>query len=302
MAKNNQKLIIIVIVVLLIMTSLLAVFISLNIEDNDNGNSGNNNSSKPIINKEISRLNDTDEYFAAQNTINYFYDVREQNNAKELLTLLNEEYVNSNEITEANILDYIVLENDNINFHASEIYYNAESNITYYFMKGYIVGDSFIKEDTYDDNIYFLVIVDMDNNYSIMPLSDINNIEEYAKSYDIKETYIDNNTLFTETNLEEQDKIINYINNYSDLMFLDVDKAYNMLDDNTKEIYLNKNIFADNITNIYEKLFTSFYATSSKENTDNIVYKVQNHDGDTITITEYYPNDYKIGFNFVGGE
>ena len=169
-------------------------------------------------------------------------------------------------------------------------------------MKGYIVGDSFIKEDTYDDNIYFLVIVDMDNNYSIMPLSDINNIEEYAKNYDIKETYIDNNTLFTETNLEEQDKIINYINNYSDLMFLDVDKAYNMLDDNTKEIYLNKNIFADNITNIYEKLFTSFYATSSKENTDNIVYKVQNHDGDTITITEYYPNDYKIGFNFVGGE
>ena len=288
MAKNNQKLIIIVIVVLLIMTSLLAVFISLNIEDNDNGNSGNNNSSKPIINKEISRLNDTDEYFAAQNTINYFYDVREQNNAKELLTLLNEEYVNSNEITEANILDYIVLENDNINFHASEICY--------------IVGDSFIKEDTYDDNIYFLVIVDMDNNYSIMPLSDINNIEEYAKNYDIKETYIDNNTLFTETNLEEQDKIINYINNYSDLMFLDVDKAYNMLDDNTKEIYLNKNIFADNITNIYEKLFTSFYATSSKENTDNIVYKVQNHDGDTITITEYYPNDYKIGFNFVGGE
>ena len=38
MAKNNQKLIIIAIVVLLIMTSLLAVFISLNIEDNDNGN------------------------------------------------------------------------------------------------------------------------------------------------------------------------------------------------------------------------------------------------------------------------
>ena len=297
MAKNNKKIIIIIIVIILIITSLLAVIISMNINDDETPN--NNVHNTPVLNKEISRLNDSDEYFAAQNTINYFYDIREQNNSKELLTLLNEDYVISNGITEANILEYVTLENENVNFYAEEIYYNAKSNITYYFLKGYIIGDSFIKEDTYNDNIYFLVIVDMDKNYSIMPLKNINNIEEYAKSYDIKETYINNNTLFAETKLKEQDKVINYINNFSDLMFLDLNKAYNMLDNDTKKLYANVNSFGNDRGNIYNRLFTTFYATSTKENDDNIVYKVQNKNGDTITITEYYPNDYKIGFKFL---
>ena len=217
MTKNNQKFIIIVIASLLILTSLLAVLISSNIKENNNGsNMSNNNipSNKPIINKEISRLNDSDEYFTVQNVINYFYDVREQNNTKELFDLLNKEYISNNGITEDNILDNINLANDNVNFNAEEIYYNVRSNITYYFLKGYLVGDSFIKEDTYNDNVYFLVIVDIDNNYVIMPLNDIKNIEEYAKNYDIKEIEINNNTKFRITELEDQDKIINYINNF----------------------------------------------------------------------------------------
>ena len=305
MTKNNQKFIIIVIASLLILTSLLAVLISSNIKENNNGsNMSNNNipSNKPIINKEISRLNDSDEYFTVQNVINYFYDVREQNNTKELFDLLNKEYISNNGITEDNILDNINLANDNVNFNAEEIYYNVRSNITYYFLKGYLVGDSFIKEDTYNDNVYFLVIVDIDNNYVIMPLNDIKNIEEYAKNYDIKEIEINNNTKFRITELEDQDKIINYINTFTDLMFLDVNKAYDMLDEETKEIYSSKNLFTNNINSIYENLFTSFYATSMKENEDNNVYKVQDRNYNTITITEYYPNDYKIGLKFIEGE
>ena len=76
------------------------------------------------------------------------------------------------------------------------------------------------------------------------------------------------------------------------------DKAYEMLDDETKKKYSNLDSFVNDIDNIYANLFTSFKATSKKENDDNIVYKVQNRNMDTITITEYFPNDYKIGFNF----
>ena len=135
-----------------------------------------------------------------------------------------------------------------------------------------------------------------------MPLNDIKNIEEYAKNYDIKEIEINNNTKFRITELEDQDKIINYINTFTDLMFLDVNKAYDMLDEETKEIYSSKNLFTNNINSIYENLFTSFYATSMKENEDNNVYKVQDRNYNTITITEYYPNDYKIGLKFIEGE
>ena len=85
-------------------------------------------------------------------------------------------------------------------------------------------------------------------------------------------------------------------------MFLDVNKAYDMSDEETKEIYSSKNLFTNNINSIYENLFTSFYATSMKENEDNNVYKVQDRNYNTITITEYYPNDYKIGLKFIEGE
>ena len=84
-----------------------------------------------------------------------------------------------------------------------------------------------------------------------------------------------------------------------DLMFYDVNKAYNMLDDQTKEKYPDLNSFINNREVIADNLFTSFWYTNDNEDSDVFIYKVQNRGGDTITITEYYPNDFKIGFEFL---
>ena len=303
MAKNNQKLIIIVIIALLIMTSLLAVFISLNIDGNDE-NPGNNNSNEPIINKEISRLKDDKEYFAVQNALNDLYDKASTNNRAEIISLLDNDYVLENNITEDNVFEKLNFSTTFTNFIAEEIYYNINSSITYYFIKGYkneyLMGVE--GEIKYTKDLYYVLVVDNNNHYMLKPLENIKNLEEYANDYDLKKVEITNDSNFNQIEITENNKLIAYITNYINLMFLDVDKAYSMLNDDLKDKYSNLNSFINDVDNINEKLFTSFYATSSKENTDNIVYKVQNHDGDTITITEYYPNDYKIGFNFVGGE
>lgn len=296
MKKDNSKILIIVIIILLVITSVIAVLLSLN-------SSSNHPSKEPNISKEITRLTDVDAFFSVQNTINYFYDLREENKAKELLDLLNEEYVNNYNITENNVLENIALYNESVSFNIEEAYYNANSDITYYFIKGYIVGESFADPATYNDNKYFLITVDMDNNYVVTPLENINNLEEYAKRYNIENIEINNATEFKISELDDKNKISNYINKFSDLLFLDSNKAYNMLDDTTKGNYANINDFNNNINNIYQKIKLKINYFTKEENKNNITYNVYIRESEfntiIINIIEYYPYDFKIGFNFI---
>lgn len=294
MIKNNQKIILILIIVLLIFTSIMAVFISLNIDNQSNNISSN----KPMINKKITRLNNAEEYFAVQKAINDVFGLI--SNTNKLLNYFDEEFINENELNESNILDYLkISEEKSINIIVEEIYYNDNSNITYYFTKCYSIEYEVGKDKVlYNPNKYYLLIVDNNNHYVLKPLDNIDNLEAYAKSYDIKEVNINNNADFKKQETSDNNKLINYINIFSNLMNVDETKAYEMLDDETKKKYSNLDSFVNDIDNIYANLFTSFKATSKKENDDNIVYKVQNRNMDTITITEYFPNDYKIGFNF----
>ena len=220
-----------------------------------------------------------------------------------ILELLNEDYKYSHNITENNVLTNIVLDNESVSFNVEEAYYNADSDITYYFLKGYIIGESFLDVATYNDNIYFLIIVDVDDNYVVMPLNNINNLEEYAKNYQIENLEINNNSQFEIVKLDDKNKISNYINKFSDLMFLDSNKAYNMLDVKTKAVYPNIDDFNNNINNIYQNIKTKFNYFEKEEYEDNVNYNVQTRDNDgntiSISIIEYYPYDYKIGFNFL---
>ena len=293
--KNNQKIILIFIIILLVFTSFLAIFISSNIKDKDVDNV-NNSSNKPRINKQITRLDDFDELYAVQNSINTIFSNIE--NPSELLKYIDNDYIISNNLNENNILNFLDINMEYYSLTVEEIYYNDNSDITYYFVKGYVMQYSMLGDSDYSKDKYYLLVVDQNNHYSLRPLDNITNLEEYAKNYALVETTINNNSIFRRNKIEDEAKIITYINNFSVSMFLDSEKAYNMLDDETKESYPNITSFNNDRENINNRLFTKFNATSIKENEDNSVYKVQGIRQSTITITEYYPNDYKIGFRF----
>ena len=293
--KNNQKIILIFIIILLVFTSFLAIFISSNIKDKDVDNV-NNSSNKPRINKQITRLDDFDELYAVQNSINTIFSNIE--NPSELLKYFDNDYIISNNLTENNILNFLDINMDYYSLTVEEIYYNDNSDITYYFVKGYVMQYSMLGDAKYFKDRYYLLVVDQNSHYSLRPLYNITNLEEYAKNYALGETTINNNSSFIRNKIEDETKIITYINNFLVLMFLDSTKAYNMLDDETKESYPSIISFNNDRENINNSLFTKFNATSIKENEDNTVYKVQGFRQSTITITEYYPNDYKIGFRF----
>ena len=301
MKNDNQKILLFILGGLLLFTSVVAFIMG-------TGSSKTPKNEKkeekeplvtPILKKEISRLNDTNTMFAIEDALNNFYNEL-FNNKENAILLLDRSFVSTNQIKEENINEFINATNESVKFYPELVYYNAESNMTYYFVKGYTIDSTVEGENLkYTDNLYYLLKVDMENNYSITPLKDVENLEEYAKDYYLKKIYIDNSSTFKINEISDVNKLQTYITNFKELMYLDNNKAYNILNDNAKLKYNNINVFINDRDYIRERLFDKFDSVNVNESGDMNVYTVQNRNGDTIIITEMYPNDYKIDFNFL---
>lgn len=296
MKNDNQKVLIIIIGGLLLLTSIIAFIM---------GSSSNKETAKkeekeeptvvtPILKTEISRLKDFDTFMAVQEVINNFY-IELSNNQEKALLSLDESYVSKNNIDINNINEFITNITNIVNFKADEIYYNPDSNMTYYFIKGYI-EDSNLQ---YIDNLFYLLKVDMENNYSITPLKDITDLEEYANDYYLNRIYIENDNSFLINKIEDVSKMNMYITDFKDLMNINSNKAYERLNDSTKSKYNDLKSFENDKDYISEKLFTKFDSINVSQEEDSVIYNLYSNNGDTIIITEYYPNDYKIDFNFL---
>ena len=293
MKKDNQKILLFIIAGLLLFISIIAFIIG---TDSNKTTNKKEEEKEPVItptlNKEIVRVNDIDIIFAIQDTITNFY-IEMFNNKESAILLLDKNFISKNGIDENNINNFINQTTENVKFIVDEGYYNKDSNMTYYFIKGYTIDN--INEQ---DNLYYLLKVDMENNYAIMPLKDIENLEEYAKDYNLSRLYIDNETSFVTKEISDVNKLNNYIENFKNIMYIDSNRAYNMLNDTTKSKYIDLNTFINDRDNIASRLFDKFDNIDVNEENNMIIYNIKNNNNDSIIITEEYPNDYKIDFNF----
>ena len=297
MEKSNSLKIIVVIVILLIITSVLAVFLSNRNYPLDNPPVEVEN---PNIQKSIVRLKEDSSFFALQKIINDLYDNIAGQNNQIVYDLLEENYKKENNITVENAVQKMNNNYESTNYIAEEIYYNPNSDLTFYFINGYLVNVPAEEGDIvyYKDKCY-LVIVDKTKNYVIKPLEDNLNIQNYANNYDIEAMDLNSSNKYSELEVKEKNKLSSYIAIYKRLLYIDTEKAYNMLDDGTKVKFPTIEDFKNNLTNMYNTLFTEFRNVERNELNDRIVYNATNVDIGTITITEYYPMEYKIGFNFI---
>ncbi len=299
MKYDNQKILLLILVGLLVFSTIVAFIM---------GTSSNKTPTKekeeekepivtPTLKKEIVRLDDTDKIFAIQDVITNFY-IELSNSKENAILLLDKNFKSKYSIDENNINNYINQTSENVNFIVEGVYYNKDSNMTYYFIKGYTIDKTTEEKLNYTNNLYYLLKVDMENNYTIMPLKNIENLEEYAKDYYLNRIYIDNETSFVIKEISDVNKLNSYINNYKNLMYIDSNKAYNMLNDLTKSKYPDLNSFMNDRDNIASRLFDKFDTIDVKEENNMIIYNIKNNNNDSIIITEEYPNDYKIDFNF----
>ena len=293
MENKAKKKILIIVGIILASIACLTIILSSMI-NNDPGNTPNKNES---MKKEITLLENEATFFNIEKSINDYYYLLTNSKNNDLYTILEKDYIIENNITIDNILEKIENKYSSTSYKAKEIYYNKDSVVTYYFINGYFIDTSMSEDDfKYYENVNYLVIVSENNNYVIRPLSNNINIEEYAKSYSLDYIEINNNFKISSANISEKNKLTIYINEFLNLLFLDTNKAYNMLDENTKNNYNNYNDFKSKINDIYSKLSSVVFSYSVKKIGNINEYDIIDNKQNKIKITEYNTMNYKIYF------
>lgn len=297
--EEHKKKILTLVGVILIFIALIVVILSIIFKD-EKINEPNKPSSNPnkVIAKEIEELKDENLFFSAQNAINNYYSMLSNKNTDYIISILDNDYKREKNITSNNIYNVLKSDYETVNYIAKSIYYNPNSPITYYFINGYLSNLSMMEDDyQYYPNINFLIIVNENNNYyNIMPLDDNIDIENFAKNYDIKNRQITGNTLLSSYTMSEKNKLSVYITEFIDLMVYDNKRAYDMLDEETKNKYNGIDDFKNQLMDIYNYLSTLIFSFSSKEVNGEKVYSIIDDNQNKITIYEKNIMNYKIGF------
>lgn len=300
--EKHKKKVLILVGVILAFISFLAILFSLLFKDEKDkkpSTEPNGNSSLHVISKEIEKLTDENVFFSLQNTINNYYEMISNKETFKLLNILDSDFIKAENINSVNIYNILGSNLQSVSYVIKNIYYNPNSSITYYFINGYFTNVSILDDDDFSEyipNLNYLIVVDSDNKYVIKPLDKNIDIKEYAKAYSIIDKDINSNETLVINNTSEKNKLSIYIGEFLNLMFYDSERAYNMLDNETKKLYSNSKDFENHIMDIYNKLSISIFAFSSKEITGEKVYDIIDDKQNKIILYEKGVMDYKIQY------
>lgn len=298
--EEHKKKMLIFIVIILIIIALIAILLGIIFKDEQNkiSTEPNGNGEQDVISKEIEELKDENLFFALQNSINNYYSMLANKNTNSLLDILDDDFKKEKQINSSNIYNIINSDYETVSYIAKSIYYNPNSSISYYFINGYLTNMTMMEDKfQYYPSINFLIVVDNKNRHMVIkPLENNLNIETFAKNYDIKSKNITSKNFLSSYTISEKNKLIVYITEFINLMVYDNERAYLMLDDNTKKKYSGSEDFKNQMMDIYNRLSTSIFGFSFKEINGEKVYSIIDDKQNKITIYEKNIMNYKIGY------
>ena len=311
MDKAKKKMIFLVAIILALIT-LLVLVLSFLKNDDETGNNNNNNNAVSFPNEvdpdpgnsqesqnfktSITRLDKREEFFRVQLAINDFYNVLTLANQDKLYNILDSKYIEENNITINNVLTFFPNNYSSTSYLAREIYYNAGSSLTYYFVNGYFMNTDMLGENPlFIDNVNYLVISD-GNRFVVRPINSEVNIKSYASSYKLEFKKIEKGNTFRIYSALEENILASYISDFVNLVYFNPRLAYERLDEEMKDIYPSYEAFLESANDIRARISTNIFSYAKKESDGEVVYNIIDKDQNKIMITEYYPMDYKISF------
>ena len=299
--KQKKKVIIIIIVLLIIFT--VTVLLLVNNSDDDNNETPGTNTNTNIDNSSIediriNTLEDEDSFFTLQRIINNYYDIIRSNDAERLYNVLVENYIYNNNITLNNVLSILDNSYEDTSYIAKDIQYIEGENITYYIINGYLLNQIIVTEELqYNSDVNFMVII-KNNTYAIYPLQDVD-INEFLERYDFKnDENINFANTYTNVFVVVENKLTTYINEFLTLMFVDSQRAYNMLSDESKDLYGSLDNFNQRLYNIYQSISPVVFSYYVNELDDYVEYDIIDNNTNRITIYEYNTMNYSINIDF----
>jgi len=181
-------------------------------------------------------------------------------------------------------------------YTAKVIYVRNTSDKYYYFINSNKSGEEF-----YEGDMYFLLVLNKnDNTYVLKEINEnITDFYEYAKNYDVKTFNLYGNNKFIENKFSINNLLTTYVQYFKDMLVYDTNLAYNMLDESTKNKYIDYNDFASKAFEIYDSLSSVIFShniTEEYEKSDDRIYKFEDNNRNKITIHEKNIMDFKISY------
>ena len=183
-----------------------------------------------IPNAKISKLKNINLFFVIEKLGRRYYIYGENRDAEAEISLLDENYINSQGINESNIFYRIESFDAGEEYVTKEVYTNEDSFFNQYFVKGSIR----------QTNVYNVIYIDSSNNtFSIYPINEnyynqmiqLEEIDGFSRRKIDKNNY--NNVNFKA--ITEDYIVKEYVTEFIDAALNDTEKAYSMLNEDYRE-------------------------------------------------------------------
>ena len=246
------------------------------------------------------RLESVSEYsvfFSQVKYINNYINYIANNDSVSVYNLLDKRYIEKNNISYSNVLDYIDEYPLLSSFKARKMDYAKLSfNITLYYVTGEIYKNDIDGEVLVDDNFSAVIVNDFDNmSFSIYPTD--NNYKTIINS--IKKKNIDNNShnsIVSSELIDKEQVCILYFSDFVNMLFFDSGKAYEYLSDDMKNRYESLEDFVTYINSNNYRLSTSADKCRNDQKDDKVLYTVIDDKGNEYKFIEESVMDYKVAF------
>lgn len=276
-----------------------------NSPNNSSSENGGPSSNESTNNQEMTILSltsvkDYNDFFTINTIINEYYGNLVNNEQSIVLNKLDEDYVKSHNINKSNIKNYMENNYHSISYYATNIYVKGINDIYYYFVSGESQNYNFF-EETLDEKekINYLIIVDnADYTYSITPLDVKDNVFKYAQEYKMKKNNIEfksDNSIISST-INDEVIMVYYLNYFQTLLYLNTEKAYNMIDPEIRSQFGSYEDFVNNLDSIYSNISTNIFSYSINGKDSQRTYNIIDNKQRKITITEKSIMNFTIKF------
>ena len=248
-------------------------------EGTSNSTNTTNGTSSPSNDRiSLTEVKDYDDFFTINNLINEFYKIMLESDKEAVLNLLDASYIKTHKIGSHNVNNYMASGYESIAYFSKNMYVKGRDGILYYFINGETQSYNFADEIlTEERDINYMVIVDQNNkSYSITPLVSSISIFNYSSDYKMSNKEITKNSYnkYKSYTLNDEGIAIYYLNYFKNMLFLNTEKAYEMLDESTRSTYDSYETFVNNLPTLYDSLSTNLLSYSSKGDSGTRKYSI----------------------------
>ena len=236
-------------------------------------------------------------FFSNVNYINTYISMVANNNEKAVYNLLDNRYINENNITLNDVLNNNHKYSDLSFFEADSMYYVDVKKDVIYYIKGSIYNVNHDGRELVDENFSILLINDISNNsYSLYPVNDDSYSKIINKIWNINIKKNEYNKFIKSEDIGIAQICSFYLSDFINNTFDGSYSSYNLLSDTMKKTYTSKESYEKFINNNFNLISSAADKCKLEELDDKRKYTVIDTNGNTYIFNEEYIMNYEVDF------